>query len=129
MLTLYDTDDINLVIPLEAGVTYTNQVGGSACLHVTATGLCIPFGKWTEKQRDPFLGLYEFPYDETRVKSFLQIFGLWKILEAYPTTDKEYYEGWVWARIRKDVRGNTKAPAELRPFAGTICVVAYPNSD
>jgi hypothetical protein len=126
---LYDTNDINIIIPLPTGNTYTNQVGGSACLHTSVTGTCIPFSKWKENQRDPFLGLYNFPYDEAKVKSFLKEFGLWKILEAYPTEGKEYFEGWVWARIRKDARGNNKAPAELRPFAGTICVVAYPNSD
>lgn len=129
MIPLYNLNEIGIIIPMKIGNTYTNQVGGSACFHASATGIYIPLGEWSGKRKDPFLGLSEFPYDENKVKGFLKEYELWKILETYPTEDKKYYEGWVWARIKRDIKGNMKAPPGLRAFAGILCVVAYPNSD
>ena len=70
MIPLYNLNEIGIIIPMKIGNTYTNQVGGSICLHTTATGIYIPFGKWSENQNDPFLGLSEFPYDENKTYKF-----------------------------------------------------------
>ena len=42
-VALYNLSGVAAVVPMKTGVTYTNQVGGGACLHPELEGILVPF--------------------------------------------------------------------------------------
>ena len=48
-ILLYDLEGVALIVQMRSGVIYTNQVGGSACLHPEEMGVLAPFNyQWSE---------------------------------------------------------------------------------
>ena len=139
-IELWDDQDFTGVIILdESGQIWSNQVGGTACMHPKAKGIFINlpsyrFDTGMDNPWNDFVGSQENPYDPAYVQEFLDYSGCDQIVE--PLTQEEYQsipdgsrrccEAWIPVKVR-DV--GVVLPVSLEPFRGRIGIITHENSD
>lgn len=118
-----------------SAVAFTNQVGGTACMHPHVKGVFIPFpvGIFDEYVDDPLIDLTMEFYDENLVSEFLKRFELKQFFVPLspagfgrlPHTAHLLAEAWVPVVVRAR---SDKWP-ELRQLEDCAVIITYPNSD
>lgn len=155
LIELYDQEGDGIIIPSSSGTTWTNQVGGIACFHPKMEGIYIPLGivKTFRGGTDPIESVckydpdqgpegtsYAHSYDEMLVWQFLKSIG--EHDQFRPLTEEEYElnrrllgddfylaEAWVPVFVLKKAHADKVRTEALRPLAGMIGILTYPNSD
>lgn len=132
---LWPFDELSpmLIVELPSGVTFTNQVGGVACLHPIVEGILLPLPVRPPLADDPLLNWYECdPPKPSEIESRLEAINRWlkwadldNVLE--PRIDAPLSEAWIPVRVASQLAH----PYEelLGAFRGANAVVTYGNSD
>ena len=113
---------LGLIIAYPSGVIYSNQTGGTACLHPELEGVFIPLGNDLEVPSNKLLGpqealadYFEGPKhqgtgattgldaeDAEFIDGVLRRWGLIRFIELDRGKLKESHEAWVYVRITAD---------------------------
>lgn len=78
---------VGVIIPYKSGVAYTNQCGGTACVHPEKEGIYIPLSS-TKLLQDPFRDICYADVNKEIVKQFLSANYMDGGFEAISTTEK-----------------------------------------
>lgn len=140
-LELWDDQDFTAIIILKPECqypTWTNQVGGTACIHPEAEGIFVNLpGYRFDNQKNPwldFVGSLDDPYDPEYVQEFLDFSGCCNFAEpltpeefqSLPNVSRYCHEAWVPVKVKIDQNGS---PISLRNFDGCIGIITHENSD
>jgi len=124
---------MGVIVPMETGVVYTNQTGGTGCYHPEVEGLFIPLNSHDARRRilkDPLLDAWtDWAVDISpkRIKLFLEVFELEHIFSApKELPEGSWGEAWVPVVIRKNRNEYTEL---LGAFVNKTVILTYPNSD
>lgn len=122
---LWASDDCHgVIVLLETGVSWTNQVGGTMCSHPTAVGVFLPMWEFTNAG-DPLFEQY-IDWDNSCldiVAEFLRATGLDWAFE--PRLADFVAEAWVPVRFLPAASSNPM----FAGFVGRDGFLTYPNSD
>ena len=138
LIELWDSfqdGSLGLIVPEhKTGITWTNQVGGTACAHPCEEGFFIPL---TWKQRDPdiLLDCYFHPEAHTiddaigLVSRFLkaQEIDEYFVADKRAIRDRIVAEAWVPVAVRDNQ--STQNLSYLQPLIGKTVIITYRNSD
>lgn len=138
-----------VIIPFASGIEWTNQVGGTACMHPVVEGIYLPLSlEWTCgkchmprpffkcKEDDPMYNVSEFAsgYSE-KLNEQIRLIKKWLHANNLRATfqppsvsflDKHgLHEAWIPLRIKS----TDDSPVVLDPFDTMECIFTYQNSD
>jgi hypothetical protein len=112
-----------------SGVTWTNQTGGTACLHPSIEGIFIPLPVFWLSDYDPTLNCASLT--EQMVQEFLdaspELASRFEPIPKFPTSEASG-EAWIPVRV-KALQGHDMYRELLLPFVGKTGILTYPNSD
>lgn len=134
-----------MLVPMQTGVKWCNQVGGTSCCHPTVEGICVPL-VGGPPEPDPLLDLCEDlggngEYWRIRedINKFLAAdpalhtaFRSLTIEEMDALVEEDDFafvaEAWVPVRVREDLP-DTFYEDHILAFRGKTVILVYPNSD
>lgn len=138
-LMMHASEMLGLIVLMPSGVVFTNQTGGTACMHPDAEGIFVPLyfsGKWPIELESFWWKGWEH-YDSPQVQVCLDGMELNHILEPVPLTDFRMttlaeLDGWgeAWIPVRiKEAPEHTDNWEALHDFVGHYAILTYSNSD
>lgn len=132
---LWGLDGAAIIVPEKSGVKYTNQVGGTACLHKELEGVLIPINNdCLPENHEELLESYLFRFfdnlDHIFEKDDIENFNklLWNFPETTsirvdPTMVSESHEAWIHVIVKEN---NFSDFSGFGEFKG---VLTWANSD
>ena len=129
-LTYREDDFIGIIFPMQSGVLWTNQAGGTCCSFQKLEGIYVPLPRehYTfNTTKDPLKDLVSH-YQQSLVKAFLdatrlaQFFG-----PVAPFDGIRLLEAWVPVRLTSSLGEFTDLG--LADWNGAWGIITYPNSD
>lgn len=133
---LYNIKGVGLIIPLNTGIVFTNQVCGTACLHPELEGIFVPFNDCLlqEDYRDSLEYKLIQLFAENgwgaitkeqaeQIDNYLSIFPETKGASVDLQRLEESYESWVWINVEPSIDSG------LSEFGSFQAVLTWQNSD
>ncbi|MCA9911812.1 MAG: hypothetical protein KC496_00620 [Anaerolineae bacterium] len=149
LIKLWDAGGIGVIIEYPSGVCYSNQVGGTACLHPAIEGVYVPL---VDKDVDQEKQLFDYFVDPKRlwnrpdvardvnaddadfVDSILHARYHTRIIRVDRSRLHESHEAWVYVEITAQpadqaLHGSSAGSETMRGFGTCKGVLTWANSD
>ena len=124
MKRVYLGSEVGIIIPMETGVIFTNQVDGTSCQHPELEGIFIPLSSFTDDDLKDIEKEYPNP----------QFIKLWIKKHELPLKllEKEWFKGLGGLGHYPEAWINVKilnSDSSLKDFIGMEAILTYENSD